>query len=134
MADVSVAADARRAIDGAAVVFHAAQPAYHRWPEDFPAITTAVLAAAASAGAAVVLADNLYAYGPAEGPLTEREPAAATDRKGAFRASMFAEMLKEHRAEGSASPRVAPRITSGPGGSTPCSGTRSSVPPSPAGR
>jgi nucleoside-diphosphate-sugar epimerase len=43
-----------------------------------------------------VLADNLYAYGPHQGPLTEDLPAAATGRKGRVRALMAGRLLAAH--------------------------------------
>jgi len=73
------------------------QPPYTRWPQEFPPLTDAVAAGAADAGAKLVLADNLYAYGPHEGPLTEDLPAAATGRKGRVRALMAERLLAEHR-------------------------------------
>ncbi|GIE31930.1 NAD-dependent epimerase [Actinoplanes italicus] len=81
---------------GAAVVFHAAQPPYTRW-SDFPALTDGIAAATASAGARLVLVDNLYMYGPAAAPMTENLPYAATDTKGRIRAAMARSLLERHR-------------------------------------
>jgi nucleoside-diphosphate-sugar epimerase len=96
-ADVATADGANAACAGAAVVYHCAQPPYTRWPEEFPPLTDAVTAGAADADAKLVLADNLYAYGPHEGPLTEDLPAAATGRKGRVRALMAERLLAAHR-------------------------------------
>jgi nucleoside-diphosphate-sugar epimerase len=86
-----------QACRGAAVVYNALNPPYHRWPELFPPLQSAVLAGAASAGARLVAIENLYGYGPtAERPLTEELPLAATTRKGATRAAMTAELLEAH--------------------------------------
>lgn len=84
----------RRAVAGASLVVHAAQPAYTRWPQEFPALTTGI--ADAAEGKRLVLADNLYCYGPVAGPLTEDLPDAATDAKGRVRAAMAAELLRRH--------------------------------------
>src|SRR5438552_6052194 len=73
-ADVGTARGARRACEGAGVVYHCAQPGYTKWPELFPPMTRAVIDAAAAAGAKLVFADNLYAYGPPDGPMTEETP------------------------------------------------------------
>src|SRR6266508_476710 len=54
-------------------------------------------ACAADTGAKLVLADNLYAYGPHEGTLTEDLPAAASGRKGRVRALMAERLLAAHR-------------------------------------
>jgi hypothetical protein len=50
-ADVSSTAGAKAAASGAAVVYHAAQPHYTRWNEEFPAMTGAITEGAASADA-----------------------------------------------------------------------------------
>ncbi len=97
-ADVSTPAGARDACAGAAVVFHAAQPEYHRWPEEFPTLTANVIAAAGEAGAKLVMVDNLYMYGPTAGPLVETLARAATGRKGVVRARMERQLLDAHTA------------------------------------
>lgn len=116
-ADVSTPEGAKAACAGAVVVYHAAQPAYTRWPEEFPPLTEAVIEGAASAGAKLVFADNLYMYGPGgPQPLTEQTPQRATGRKGATRILMAVRLLEAHR-EGRA--RVAIGRSSdyyGPGG------------------
>lgn len=98
VADLLDTAALRRAVGGAAVVVHAAQPAYTRWPQEFPGLTTAIADAAAHAGARLVFADNLYSYGPVDRPLTEDVPDAATDRKGRVRAAMSQDLIRRHRA------------------------------------
>ena len=87
-----------RAFAGAEVVFQCAQPPYHRWPQEFPGLQASVLEAAVSAGALLVVAENLYGYGPHAGPLTEDLPLAATTRKGRVRARMWQELADAHRA------------------------------------
>ena len=52
-----------------------------------------ILGAAESSGAKLVFADNLYAYGPVDGPLREDLPAAARGRKGRTRVEMAAQLL-----------------------------------------
>jgi nucleoside-diphosphate-sugar epimerase len=97
-ADLRDPAQLRDAVAGAAVVFHAAQPPYTRWPQEFPALTDGIATAVAAAGARLVLADNLYMYGPATAPMTEELPYAATDAKGRTRAAMATSLLARHRA------------------------------------
>jgi nucleoside-diphosphate-sugar epimerase len=96
-ADVASASGAKAAADGAAVVYHCAQPPYTDWPAAFPALTEAIAEGTAAAGAKLVLADNLYLYGPHDGPLTEDLPAAATGPKGRVRAQMAEWLLAAHR-------------------------------------
>lgn len=95
-ADLSTADGARRACADAALVFHAAQPPYNRWPEEFPAMTANIITAASEAGAKLVMVDNLYMYGPTTGPLVEHLPRSATGRKGALRAQMERQLLDAH--------------------------------------
>jgi nucleoside-diphosphate-sugar epimerase len=96
-ADVASAEGAKTACDGAAVVYHCVQPPYTGWAAEFPSLTDAIVVGAAAADAKLVLADNLYLYGPPAGPLTEDLPAAATGRKGRVRAAMAERLLAAHR-------------------------------------
>ena len=96
-ADVTNAAQLRRALAGAAVVYHCAQPAYTRWSEEFTAMNRGVIDAAAEAGAKLVFADNLYMYGPGSSPMLETTPQRAADRKGAQRIRLAADLLARHR-------------------------------------
>ena len=61
------------------------QPPYHRWPADWPPITTRVLGTAERSGAVLVTLSNLYGYASAglggydeAHPITEATPLAAT--------------------------------------------------------
>jgi len=96
-ADASDRAQAARAAAGASVIYHCANPPYTQWPELFPTLTGSILGAAESSGAKLVFADNLYAYGPVDGPLREDLPAAARGPKGRIRAEMAADLLAAHR-------------------------------------
>ena len=96
-ADAADPAQAAAAAVGAAVVYHCASPPYTKWPELFPALTRSILGAAESSGAKLVFADNLYAYGPVDGPLREDLPAVARGRKGRVRVEMAAELLGAYR-------------------------------------
>ncbi len=62
-ADAADPAQTRKACQGATVVYHCAQPPYHRWAEEFPTLTQSIAEAAAGAGAGLVYADNPYTYG-----------------------------------------------------------------------
>jgi nucleoside-diphosphate-sugar epimerase len=93
-ADITDPTDARRVMAGAGVVYHAVSSPYHRWPELLPPLMRGVIAGAAEAGAPVVYADNLYAYGPVDGPLTEDLPPRATGPNGRIRAALAAELME----------------------------------------
>ena len=96
-ADVTVAEAAVAAVAGAQVIYQCAQPAYHRWPQEFPRLQTRVLDAAAAAGALFVAAENLYGYASGTGVITEDRPLQATTRKGAVRAAMWRELEAAHQ-------------------------------------
>ena len=98
VADLADRPAAREALGGAAVVYHAAAPPYARWPEEFPALNASIVEAASAADARLVLADNLYMYGPDAGVMTEGTPIDATDRKGRLRASMTEKLMVAHAA------------------------------------
>src|SRR5688572_20499072 len=79
------------AAKGAAAVYNAVNPAYHRWATDWPPVAAALLTAAERTGAVLVTMSNLYAYGRPSGPMTTQSPLAATDVKGRVRRQMWAD-------------------------------------------
>lgn len=97
-ADITTTDGAARAVSGAAVVYMAAQPAYHRWAQEFRPMLERVVDATAAVGAKLVMVDNLYGHGPGAGVLDETTPEAATDTKGAVRRECTAYLLEQHRA------------------------------------
>jgi len=88
---------AREACEGAAVVYHCIGLPYPRWAE-FPAIAAGVVAGASSVGAKLVYADNLYAYGAADKPMTEALPSRAVTKKGRIRAGIAQSLMNVHDA------------------------------------
>ena len=97
-ADVTDHDAARRACEGAAVVYNCTNAPYTDWPTAFPPIWEGVLAGAAAADAVLVCAGNLYAYGAVDGPITEDLPWDAETRKGRTRAEMARRVLDAHEA------------------------------------
>ena len=95
-ADMYVPAEAAAAVAGASVVYHAAQPAYDKWDGNFERLNASIGDAAAATGARLVFADNLYMYGPGSSPMRETTPQRATDRKGALRIRLAADLLARH--------------------------------------
>jgi nucleoside-diphosphate-sugar epimerase len=83
---------------GAAAIYNAVNPAYHRWATDWPPVAAALLTAAERTGAVLVTMSNLYAYGRPTGPMTPDTPLAATDVKGRVRARMWTDALAAHEA------------------------------------
>ena len=94
LGDPGAAAEAMR---GASVVYHCANPRYHRWAEELVPLARGITEGAARNGARLVALDNLYMYRvPADGRLAEDTPIGPTSRKGALRAEAAAIMLDAH--------------------------------------
>ena len=99
-----VAADAGNAdrlsevATGAAAIYNAVNPPYHRWETDWPPVSNALLAAAERSGAVLAACSNLYVYGPVDAPMTEDTPLAATGVKGRVRIRMWEDAIAAHRA------------------------------------
>ncbi|MBB3085051.1 NAD-dependent epimerase/dehydratase family protein [Geodermatophilus sabuli] len=93
--DADALAEAAR---GAAALYNAVNPAYHRWATDWPPVAAALLSAAERTGAVLVTMSNLYVYGRPENPMSPDSPLAATDVKGRVRIAMWQEALAAHEA------------------------------------
>lgn len=108
-----------RAAEGADALYNAVNPAYHRWPTDWPPVAAALLTAAERTGAVLVTMGNLYGYGRPTGPMTPETPPAATDGKGRVRNRMWADALAAHEAgrvrvtEARAADFVGPQVPAG---------------------
>ena len=95
--DATSPAFCRAMCTGAEVVYICLNAPYDRWAKDLPPLQEAVLAGAEAASSKLVVLENLYMYGPHDGPLTEALPHAATDTKGVTRAKMSEALLAAHR-------------------------------------
>jgi nucleoside-diphosphate-sugar epimerase len=96
-ADATDPAAARRACDGAAVAYHCASTPYATWPRTLPPIMDGLIAGASAAGARLVYGDNLYCYGPVDGPMTEDLPDRPSGPNGRVRAQVAETLLAAHR-------------------------------------
>lgn len=96
------AADADRLVEiatGAVALYNCVNPpSYTVWPEFWPPVAAAFLAAAERTGATLVTASCLYAYGPVDEPMVEGMPDAATTKKARIRGLMWADALAAHEA------------------------------------
>jgi nucleoside-diphosphate-sugar epimerase len=92
-ADAIDAASTRDACKGAAVVYHCANVPYPEWPQKLMPMMNNLIEGTAAANAKLIYADNLYAYGPVKGPLTEELPNHATGPKGELRAKLAETLL-----------------------------------------
>jgi nucleoside-diphosphate-sugar epimerase len=97
-ADAADKAGARAACAGATVVYNAVNVPYPQWAGALPPVMDGLIEAAGAAGATLVYADNLYAYGSVDRAMTEDLPAAATTRKGRLRVRLAERLLAAHRA------------------------------------
>jgi nucleoside-diphosphate-sugar epimerase len=79
-------------------IYNCANPAYHRWAQDWPPLATAMLSYAERTGAVLAICSNLYGYGPVDGPMSEALPLAATGTKGRVRAQMWLDAKAAHDA------------------------------------
>lgn len=95
--DASSVEFAKSVTADASAVYFCVNPPYTQWAELFPSIQAAVIEGAASAGAKLIVMENLYMYPPMHGEsLTEDRPHTATTRKGAVRAQMAADLMTAH--------------------------------------
>ena len=88
--------DVAAAVDlcaGASVVHACFGGPHATWHTEFPRMTRGVLAGATAAGARVVFADNLYAYGPHDGVLTEDTALRPAGPKQRLRAEIADQFL-----------------------------------------
>lgn len=95
--DATDPASMREVCRQAAVVYHCVNVPYPQWQAKLFPIARAVTDAAAAAGARLVVMDNLYAYGPPDGPITEASARAARGPKGRLRAQLEEFFLEAHR-------------------------------------
>jgi nucleoside-diphosphate-sugar epimerase len=97
--DASDASAVTRLATGAGLVVNAVNPPqYHRWPQLWPPVAAALLAAAENAGAVLATVSNLYPYGRPQGPMTEASPLRPADVKGEVRRRMWRDALAAHEA------------------------------------
>src|SRR5215471_1943625 len=89
----------RQVCRDATVVYHCVNAPYTDWTALLPPMQAAIIQGAAAANAKLVVAENLYMYGPVAGPITEVLPFHPTTRKGQVRAQMAEELMAAHRAE-----------------------------------
>lgn len=81
----------------AAVVFHCANPPYAEWARQCRPLMDGIIAGAAGANALLIYGDNLYAYGPVSGPLTEDLPYRAPGPNGRVRAEAATALMDAHQ-------------------------------------
>ncbi|MFK3982919.1 NAD-dependent epimerase/dehydratase family protein [Micromonospora sp. NPDC050397] len=83
---------------GAVALHNCANPAYYRWPVDWPPLAAALLHAAERSGPVLATVSNLYGYGPVDRPMTEDMPLRPNSVKGRVRVEMWQDALAAHQA------------------------------------
>lgn len=71
---------------------------YGSWAEHWPPAIAGLIAAAERHDATLVIAGNVYAYGPPSGPMRESDPLLADYPNGRLRAEVWREALAAHEA------------------------------------
>ncbi len=96
--DVSVPSGAITALADASIVFQTAQPAYHRWTEEFRALQESILMGCEAAAVPLIVVDNVYGYGPTATPMNENTPLMTepATRKGFVRAAAWRDLAEAH--------------------------------------
>lgn len=102
LADLLNPADVSRALTGAQVAYLTVGIAYSSavWAEQWPTIVRNVIDASLAHGTHLIYFDNVYAYGPVEGSMTERSPIAASTKKGLVRAEALTALHHAARERG----------------------------------
>ena len=97
-ADVSSSAGAKVASSGAAVVYHAAQPEYTKWTQEFPAMTEAIVDGRGLRGREARLRGQpVHVRSWKTQPMTEETPQRAEGKKGRVRIQMAEKLLEAQR-------------------------------------
>ncbi|HJW10925.1 MAG TPA: NAD-dependent epimerase/dehydratase family protein [Albitalea sp.] len=98
--DLTQAGELERHLGDRSRIFVCAAPAYFRWKEEFGPLIDGLRRAAKGRAADIVYADNLYAYGARDEPLTEAMPYAAATVKGRIRADAAERLMRLHGSYG----------------------------------
>lgn len=96
-ADLSDSVQSSRVFAGAATVYHCVSPPYAQWATLVEPLMRGIIDGAVAAGADVVYGDNMYCYGPVDGPLTEGLPYRPNGRGATARAAAAEQLLRADR-------------------------------------
>ncbi|TFW28922.1 NAD-dependent epimerase/dehydratase family protein [Massilia horti] len=73
-----------------------AAPPYWRWESEFPLLAEGIARAVTGGDVDIILADNVYAYGPCAGAFREGDPARPCSRKGQVRQAVTERLMGLH--------------------------------------
>ncbi|MCP2032378.1 nucleoside-diphosphate-sugar epimerase [Okibacterium sp. HSC-33S16] len=95
--DAANATALAHAADGRSTIVVCTNPPYNTWRRDWPPIVDAVIRAARTTGADVVMIGNLYSYGRATMPMRESSPEQPAESKGEVRRDLWASLREATR-------------------------------------
>ncbi len=95
-ADASDRSQLLAAASGSDVIYNCINPPYSKWQTLWPPMADNLIAAAEANDAVLVTLNNVYGYGPVDGPMTEDLPMVGHTRKGTVRADMWHQALAAH--------------------------------------
>lgn len=97
-ADLLNAEAVMQAVAGSEIAYLVAGLPYNHktWAEQWPVIMTNVIAACKAHHCKLVFFDNIYAYGPVDGVMTEDTPMNPSSKKGATRKEIVTMLVKEY--------------------------------------
>lgn len=95
-ADVTDPAQARKAGEGASVIYNCLNAPYDKWPTLFPPLQAGLVAAVKDLRVPLVVLENVYMYGEVAGPMVETLPYHAHTKKGKVRAEMSRALSEAH--------------------------------------
>jgi nucleoside-diphosphate-sugar epimerase len=98
-ADITDPAQTLEAIRDSAVVYCCIGLPYNftLWRNQWPRMIDNIIAACQKTGAKLLFFDNVYMYGPVNGPMTEETPYNPSSRKGDLRARIATQLMSEVR-------------------------------------
>lgn len=96
-ADASDRAQLVAATSHSEVIYNCVNPPYPQWEKLWPPIADNLISATEASGAVLVTLNNIYGYGPVDGPMTEDTPMIGHTRKGTVRANMSHQAFEAHR-------------------------------------
>ncbi|WP_347553053.1 NAD-dependent epimerase/dehydratase family protein (plasmid) [Pseudalkalibacillus hwajinpoensis] len=84
----------RNSLHNATIIYHCLGLPYQDWQTQFPKMMANIIQVASENGAKIVYGDNLYGYGPQQGPLHEKMPYKPIGKKTKARAEVATTLME----------------------------------------
>lgn len=91
--DVNDLDQLRNALQNATVIYHCVGLPYQDWESQFPKMMANIIQVASETGAKIIYGDNLYCYGPQQGPLHEQMNYKPVGKKTRIRAEVATTLM-----------------------------------------